>query len=568
MISQAEVPSPEYAGPNQVPQMGISGRIPSPEPGRARATLLRAAWIAGMLVLLLAEVLGLTLRFDTGSLENVDVWWARLLGESATVARLAAVIAAATLLFGGKRLRVAYQSLTPCGRSASAWPFLLAHLVAFAGFTGLTGLLLEGQAQTLPWPGTWVLGWFLLAGVTLALWAATLVPAHLWLPLARQGVVPLLGGIAIGILAWGAGALTDFLWPPLSRWTFSIVRALLGLLVTDLICEPANFIIGTQQFCVRIAPECSGYEGIGLIVVFLAAYLWLHRQELHLRRALLLLPLAIVGIWLFNALRITALIAIGTWGSPEVAAGGFHSQAGWLAFIAIALATVALTQQIGWFHQRQQEFPTRSAAPAFLVPLLTLLGTMMVTGAFQSGFDWLYPLRVIAVGVALLCFRRQYLGLFRSWSWQAISIGIVVFLVWIALEPGLLDEAGLGQPEALASAPAGWSFFWMVFRVVGSVVTVPLAEELAFRGYLPRRLQAADFETVPLGRFSWLSFLLPSMLFGLLHGRWLAGTLAGMFYALALYRRRDLSEPVLAHAVTNALIATYVLLTGTWSLWN
>ena len=132
----------------------------------------------------------------------------------------------------------------------------------------------------------------------------------------------------------------------------------------------------------------------------------------------------------------------------------------------------------------------------------------------------------------------------------------------------MLDEAGLGQPEALASAPAGWSFFWMVFRVVGSVVTVPLAEELAFRGYLPRRLQAADFETVPLGRFSWLSFLLSSMLFGLLHGRWLAGTLAGMFYALALYRRRDLSEPVLAHAVTNALIAAYVLLTGTWSLWN
>jgi CAAX prenyl protease-like protein len=108
---------------------------------------------------------------------------------------------------------------------------------------------------------------------------------------------------------------------------------------------------------------------------------------------------------------------------------------------------------------------------------------------------------------------------------------------------------------------------WLVFRVVGSVVTVPLAEELAFRGYLPRRLQAADFEAVPLGRFTGLSFLASSVLFGLLHGRWLAGTLAGMFYALALYRRRDLAEPVLAHAVTNALIAAHVLATGNWSLW-
>ena len=332
--------------------------------------------------------------------------------------------------------------------------------------------------------------------------------------------------------------------------------------------DAATSSIGSPRFHVEIAPQCSGYEGIGLIAVFLATYVWLHRQELHLRRALLLLPLAIVGIWLLNAVRITALIAIGTWGSPDVAAGGFHSQAGWLAFNAIGLATVALTQQIGWFHKRQGELSARSTAPAFLVPLLVLLATMMVTGAFQSGFDWLYPLRVVVVGATLLCFRRSYIGLFRSWSWQAIAIGVVVFLVWMALEPAATEETKLGLPEPLASAPAGWAIVWVVFRVLGSVITVPLAEELAFRGYLPRRLQAADFESVPIGRFTWLSFLISSLLFGLLHGRWLAGTLAGMFYAASLYRRRDLAEPVLAHAVTNALIAAYVLLTGTWSLWN
>ena len=34
---------------------------------------------------------------------------------------------------------------------------------------------------------------------------------------------------------------------------------------------------------------------------------------------------------------------------------------------------------------------------------------------------------------------------------------------------------------------------WLIFRLVGSVVTVPVAEELAFRGYLTRRAIAADF---------------------------------------------------------------------------
>jgi CAAX prenyl protease-like protein len=109
---------------------------------------------------------------------------------------------------------------------------------------------------------------------------------------------------------------------------------------------------------------------------------------------------------------------------------------------------------------------------------------------------------------------------------------------------------------------------WLLFRVLGSVVTVPLAEELAFRGYLTRRLLAADFQAVPPGRFSWFSFLLSSALFGALHGRWLAGMLAGMGYALALNRRGQLADAVVAHGVTNALIAAYVLATGSWSLWT
>jgi CAAX prenyl protease-like protein len=97
---------------------------------------------------------------------------------------------------------------------------------------------------------------------------------------------------------------------------------------------------------------------------------------------------------------------------------------------------------------------------------------------------------------------------------------------------------------------------------------VPLAEELAFRAYLIRKLIANDFENVALGQFSWFSFLLTSVLFGLLHERWLAGTLAGMGYALALYRRGQIGDAVIAHMTTNALIAIFVLTQARWSLWS
>ena len=55
----------------------------------------------------------------------------------------------------------------------------------------------------------------------------------------------------------------------------------------------------------------------------------------------------------------------------------------------------------------------------------------------------------------------------------------------------------------------------------------------------------------------------------MLHGGfWLAGTIAGMSFALALYQRRALGDAVLAHATTNGLIAVYVLTTGRWSVWS
>ncbi|HEX5271083.1 MAG TPA: CAAX prenyl protease-related protein, partial [Gemmataceae bacterium] len=246
---------------------------------------------------------------------------------------------------------------------------------------------------------------------------------------------------------------------------------------------------------------------------------------------------------------------------------GFHSQAGSLAFNAVGLGTVALAQRF---------FRSRGADPAegatsdplpWLLPLLVLTGTMMLTAAVSAGFDWLYPLRVGAVAVVLWFLRRHYRELSGSLSWVAVAAGALVFALWLALEPPPRPGAEADFAATLAGVPRGWAVAWLVVRVIGSVVTVPLAEELAFRGYLLRRLIAADFEAVPLGRLTWLSFLGSSLAFGLLHGRWVAGALSGMVFALLLRHRGRLADPVVAHVVANALIAAWVLGMGRWSLW-
>ena len=142
-------------------------------------------------------------------------------------------------------------------------------------------------------------------------------------------------------------------------------------------------------------------------------------------------------------------------------------------------------------------------------------------------------------------------------------------MVWMGLEwamPGTSATSPI--PTSLAELPAGLAAVWLLFRVLGSAITVPIAEELAFRGYLLRRLISANFDELSTLRFTWLSFVVSSVLFGALHGRWLAGTVAGMCYAWALYRRGRVEDAILAHAITNALIAADVLILGNWGLWG
>jgi CAAX prenyl protease-like protein len=92
---------------------------------------------------------------------------------------------------------------------------------------------------------------------------------------------------------------------------------------------------------------------------------------------------------------------------------------------------------------------------------------------------------------------------------------------------------------------------------------------LFFRGFVIRRCISADADTVPLGQFSWFSFLVASVSFGVLHGdAWLAGVVVGMLYAVALYRRRQIIDAIVAHATTNALLSGYVIATGSWSQWG
>lgn len=520
-----------------------------------------------LLGVLVTELLGLTIRFDTAALSKDDSWSTRLAGNAPEFIRISLAVVATFVLVLTPRFKATIQEVRQCSQAHLWQRWLLLHLLVFGAFYLTTSVVFERAAGG-SHPVDVMLGFWSVLGIAVfAFWFLAVAPTQYWLGLLSRERLSLMVAVIAGTAAWLGGEITRQFWKPLAEFTFWLSEFLLRLLYSDVLSDSSKHVLGTSGFLVAIAPQCSGYEGIGLVIVFLTLYLWLFRTEIRFPHAFLLFPLGVLAIWIANTLRITTLIAIGTSYSRELALGGFHSQAGWIAFVAIALGLIFITRRFHLFALRKNDeaiIELNPIAAAMLVPLLVLMGSMMLTAAVTQDFDWLYPIRISATTAALLYFRNIYRQWDWSWSLQSIVIGTAVFIVWFTLEQA--TDSGARLSASVTALPKEEAVVWLAFRVIGSVVIIPLAEELAFRGYLIRRLVAAQFENVRPDQFTWLSFILSSVAFGLLHGRWFAGSLAGTAYALALYRRGKLGDAVVAHMTTNGLIALSVLVGGHWSL--
>src|ERR1022692_4247599 len=128
---------------------------------------------------------------------------------------------------------------------------------------------------------------------------------------------------------------------------------------------------------------------------------------------------------------------------------------------------------------------------------------------------------------------------------------------------GITGIARSSLPVHLKSNP-----FFITVRVLESAILVPVLEELFWRGWLMRWVIRPDFESVPLGQYTALSFWAVALLFATEHGPyWEVGLIAGVSYNWWLVRTRNLADCMLAHAVTNALLAGYVLVFDQWQYW-
>lgn len=235
-------------------------------------------------------------------------------------------------------------------------------------------------------------------------------------------------------------------------------------------------------------------------------------------------------------------------------------------------------------------------AKVYIAPFVAyLVGTTFISRFGDATYPIAYSVLVVLIAIGFLVLLRSERNsqaeavntsnpspLFRIHArvLEGIIFGVVGISLWIVLcDLKLEEKLAAYLPEFLRpdervsynplenfKTEAGkWAF--IAFRFFGIAAVVPVAEELFWRGFLLRWIIDPDWEKVPLGKFTLGSCAAVTVLFTSAHPEWFAAAVYCLLINGLLYWRRDLWQCIVAHSVSNFLLAAYVLQYKQWHLW-
>jgi CAAX prenyl protease-like protein len=222
-----------------------------------------------------------------------------------------------------------------------------------------------------------------------------------------------------------------------------------------------------------------------------------------------------------------------------------------------------------------RKFSERETFVQFVVPFVAYSVFMLLGRNLMAGNAWEPLVRFVMGSIVLLAVSSSLLSR-PGRPLSSALIGVAVFVIWIGPDVlsssyrshWLLQNAVTGTATSSAGPALRASAAFVAGRVLGSVALVPIVEELFWRGWLMRYTIDNNFRQVPIGTYQRASFWLTAILFASEHGPfWDVGLLAGVAYNWWALRTRNLADCMIAHAVTNACLAIYVVVFGRWQYW-
>lgn len=202
---------------------------------------------------------------------------------------------------------------------------------------------------------------------------------------------------------------------------------------------------------------------------------------------------------------------------------------------------------------------TVELVPVELRPVMIALRgilSLAVVWAFRRHLPpWGKPHWLVAIGGGALV----------AWGWMAGQY----FFNWLGLPRMLPLFPGGGDPIDPHRMLGDGDLFRITFlmRLIVATTAVPVVEELFWRAFLLRALiDWHHFDRVPLGTFTWVSFLGTALLSMAQHpANWGVSVLCWMAFNLVFYYTRSVLCLVLLHGITNLILYLLVLRVQDWS---
>ncbi|MGQ9651597.1 MAG: CAAX prenyl protease-related protein [Phycisphaerae bacterium] len=240
-----------------------------------------------------------------------------------------------------------------------------------------------------------------------------------------------------------------------------------------------------------------------------------------------------------------------------------------------------LTIEPAWLTELARRRPDFVFMAPYLAYLLLLPLKDWVPAAYVP---WATAARGIS-GLLMFWFLRRHFPPLGKPHWPiAITAGVLTVVLWVGGEhllnrvyvgsfhlggrflafPGVLE---VKDPREGLTA-LSWAS-QVVLRLAVATITVPIVEEIFWRGFLLRAFINWDrFERVPLGAFAWRAFIGTALLSCLQHpDNWVVSILCWLAWNLLMYWKKSLLCLMITHGVTNLVLYLYVIQTGDWQFW-
>lgn len=214
---------------------------------------------------------------------------------------------------------------------------------------------------------------------------------------------------------------------------------------------------------------------------------------------------------------------------------------------------------------------------AWIAPFAVFMLWLVVGPALPLAQPWESILRVSVLVLVIALFSTNILrSLHIRHFVGSVMLGLAVCALWVAPDlafPGwrshwLFQNSITGTIKNSIAPSDLANPLVMSLRFARAALLVPILEELFWRGWLPRWIVNNDWEKVPPGTYTRAAFIITAVLFASEHGPyWEVGLLCGLIYNWWMMRTRSLGDVILVHAVTNAALSIFVLITKRWEYW-